>query len=120
MKTPGRSFSRKNDSPLTSVFLMPPVRGVLTVPRGQGHSQNEPSGLLPLLRTSVSIKATLHVLKKREKNGSKERQMSLQWSTPLICMMARPRKETQRGTVTHSDVIHKAQRELPAISFFRS
>ena len=99
---------------------MPPVREALTVARGQGPSQNEPLGLLPLLKTAVSIKATLDVLKKSEKNGSKERQMSFQETTLLICMMARPRKETQRGTVTHSDVIHKAQRELPAISFFRS
>lgn len=62
------------------------------------------------------MKATLHV---NERKGERQTDVLSTVHTLLTCRMARPRKGTLRGTVTHSDVIHKAHRQLPVIGFFR-
>lgn len=68
------------------------------------------------LETTISIKAALHVTKRK---GERQTDVLSTVHTLLTRRVARPRKGTPGGTVTHSDVIHKAHRQLPVTSFFR-
>ena len=68
------------------------------------------------LETTISIKAALHVNKRK---GERQTDVLSTVHTLLTRRVARPRKGTPGRTVTHSDVIHKAHRQLPVIGFFR-